>query len=497
MKYFDHAAAKLIAEFRRFVHITSMLIFLFTSLHITAQGLLFDDVLHEQQSKLPVYDDGSKSELEMLKGIYKVDLKPFCPEPQDQGFIASCTGWASGYGALTILNAIRNKWERKRDIITQNAFSALFIYNQIKKGSCDFGAYITDAAIFIRDKGDVLSKDYDKLKNKCDRDPTNQELEQALNFRIRDFISVFGPGDAGSFKIQRTKLSLAQKKPVVIGMSLMRNFQVIPKGYEYWYSTIGDTTNNGGHSMVVIGFDDGREAFEVMNSWGTNWGNDGFIWIKYRDFEKYVHYGYIFIPENETSGYFDKVASVDLRKPTYDETQTLSFFGENVQLKAGYYELSKGISSRGDLLQPVLLDTRKDIYFYLFSLDALNNIKVHWPRDALFDSRYEGSHESGFIALPNVNLPIPGRYSALRLSNTGNEYWCFLFSHQPIAKFNEYLALLRKNTNTDFNKKLKLVFGSKLLSGSRIKYAADRMHAESDMSNEGIVSMVLKLRIGG
>jgi hypothetical protein len=249
--------------------------------------------------------------------------------------------------------------------------------------------------------------------------------------------------------------------------------------------------------MVVVGFDDGREAFEVMNSWGTGWGNDGFIWIKYRDFEKYVHYGYIFIPENETSGYFDKVASVDFRKPTYDESQALSFFGENVQLKGGYYELSKGSSRRGDLIQPVLLDTRKDVYFYLFSMDALNNIKVHWPRDAVFDSRFEGSHESGFIALPQVNLSIPGKYSALRLGNTGNEYWCFLFSQQPISKFNEHLALLKKNTNPDFNKKLKSVFGSKLLSGSRIKYAPDRMHAESDMSNEEIIPMVLKLRIGG
>ena len=36
--------------------------------------------------------------------------------------------------------------------------------------------------------------------------------------------------------------------------------------------------------MVVIGYDDGLEAFEVLNSWGTHWGNNGFVWIKYKDF---------------------------------------------------------------------------------------------------------------------------------------------------------------------------------------------------------------------
>jgi Papain family cysteine protease len=464
---------------------------------VQAQGLLLDDVVHESLPKLPFFEEGNKAELETMKGIYKVDLKPFCPAPQDQGFIASCTGWASGYGALSILKAIEMGWEGQKDLITENALSALFIYNQIKKGSCDFGAYMSDAAILIRDKGDVLSKDFDKLKNKCDKLPNEQELKAAQAFRIKDFMTVFGSADPAGMKIQRTKLSLVQKKPVVIGLSLLKNFEGLTGGSEVWYPQIGDTTANGGHSMVVVGFDDGKEAFEVMNSWGSEWGKDGFVWIKYRDFGKYCHYGYVFIPEHEDVRFFDLVGSLTLRKPVYPDPNTLDFQEVQVQWKAGYYELRQGTSRKGDLLQPVLLEIRRDAYFYLFSVDAQNNIRVHWPRDGKLDQRFEGNHESAIITIPKVDLAIPGRYGALQLSTVGTEYWCGLISESPISKFNEYLNALRLNPTTDFSKRLKKVFGSLLLSPDRITYATDKLQAESDMTGGEIVPIILKLKIGG
>ncbi|MBK8503367.1 MAG: hypothetical protein IPL46_14795 [Saprospiraceae bacterium] len=153
-------------QFEDFVRLdfAIVLIFLSLALRLNGQGLLLDDPHYDLLPRVPDYNEGSKAELETLKDVFKVDLRPFCPVPQDQGFISSCTGWASGYGALTMLKAIKMGWNGQRDLITDNAFSALFVYNQVKKGSCDFGAYISDAAILIRDKGDIPAKDFDKLK---------------------------------------------------------------------------------------------------------------------------------------------------------------------------------------------------------------------------------------------------------------------------------------------------------------------------------------------
>ena len=47
--------------------------------------------------------------------------------------------------------------------------------------------------------------------------------------------------------------------------------------------------------MVVVGYDDYKNggSFEVMNSWGPEFGDNGFVWIKYTDVKKYLDEGYV------------------------------------------------------------------------------------------------------------------------------------------------------------------------------------------------------------
>ena len=35
------------------------------------------------------------------------------------------------------------------------------------------------------------------------------------------------------------------------------------------------------HAIDIVGWDDARKAWHVRNSWGTSWGEDGYIWVKY------------------------------------------------------------------------------------------------------------------------------------------------------------------------------------------------------------------------
>jgi cathepsin L len=39
--------------------------------------------------------------------------------------------------------------------------------------------------------------------------------------------------------------------------------------------------NNGAHMIVIVGWDDTRGAWLMRNSWGTDWGDGGYGWIKY------------------------------------------------------------------------------------------------------------------------------------------------------------------------------------------------------------------------
>ena len=37
----------------------------------------------------------------------------------------------------------------------------------------------------------------------------------------------------------------------------------------------------GGHCIVIVGYDDAKSLFLCANSWGTGWGDKGFCYIPY------------------------------------------------------------------------------------------------------------------------------------------------------------------------------------------------------------------------
>ncbi|MCC6807789.1 MAG: C1 family peptidase [Deltaproteobacteria bacterium] len=37
-----------------------------------------------------------------------------------------------------------------------------------------------------------------------------------------------------------------------------------------------------GHAMLIIGYDDAKQAFRVKNSWGTGFADDGYVWFSYQ-----------------------------------------------------------------------------------------------------------------------------------------------------------------------------------------------------------------------
>lgn len=43
----------------------------------------------------------------------------------------------------------------------------------------------------------------------------------------------------------------------------------------------GCTSGSVNHAIILCGWDDARGAWRLKNSWGTSWGESGFMWIKY------------------------------------------------------------------------------------------------------------------------------------------------------------------------------------------------------------------------
>lgn len=219
----------------------------------------------------------------------RVDLKPYCPSVKHQGQLSSCVGWALGYGALTIQRAIQHGCTDTRTI-THNASSALFLFNQIEKDEQGRGSKLTDAAAFLKTRGDCLARHFDHDIADGNKRPDSLLLAAAQSFAIAGYDELFSPQDLDSVKVGSVKAALAQHRPVTIGMAIRRNFMLL-RNARYWHPDLGDTTPAGGHALVVVGYDDHKQAFQLMNSWGKEWGREGFIWLKYKDFARFAKYG--------------------------------------------------------------------------------------------------------------------------------------------------------------------------------------------------------------
>ena len=96
--------------------------------------------------------------------------------------------------------------------------------------------------------------------------------------KIKQHTRLFKDDDIWNFKLAQVKKALANKKPVVIGIVCSKSFFDTKDVWD------GNTTDfRGGHALCIIGYDDTYQggAVEVMNSWGKEWGKEGFGWIKY------------------------------------------------------------------------------------------------------------------------------------------------------------------------------------------------------------------------
>ena len=54
--------------------------------------------------------------------------------------------------------------------------------------------------------------------------------------------------------------------------------------------------SEGRHAYVIVGFDQERQAFRLLNSWGPSWGQLGRAWVRVKDLQLLLSHGEACVP---------------------------------------------------------------------------------------------------------------------------------------------------------------------------------------------------------
>lgn len=262
-----------------------------------SRGAELDQSVYDQASVYEPLADNVKNPLPQ-----KFSLEQYCPTRLSQGSQGSCVGWASSYAARTIMHA-RETGQNPDQV----RFSPSFLYNQIALPNCQ-GAYIFKAMEHLKQRGDVPLKDFAYDVRSCSKSPTRAHYNKASNYKIPGYTRLSKGGNNYKTDLLAIKQHIAHGAPVVVGMMVGGTFMSHMRGKDKWIPTKGDYTKRGfgGHAMCVVGYDDYKfganmGGFQIMNSWGMDWGDKGMFWVSYDDFGRFTEEAYGMYPMGDAN----------------------------------------------------------------------------------------------------------------------------------------------------------------------------------------------------
>lgn len=196
-----------------------------------------------------------------------VDNTANFPAPGDQGSQGSCTAWAVGYALKSAQEIHKRSWSKTAE---SHLFSPSFIYNQIN-GGYDNGSSISAAMNLLTTQG-VCSRVY------CPYDDSDYITQPSNNAKAAAALYVASSWDTIQ-GISQIKSRIASGDGVVIGVKVYPDFDAVSSSNQV-YDTISGTSR-GNHAICLVGYNNSKNAFKFINSWGDSWGIGGYGWISY------------------------------------------------------------------------------------------------------------------------------------------------------------------------------------------------------------------------
>ena len=439
-------------------------------------------------------------------------LERYCPTPGDQGNHGTCVAFANGYGIATILYAKTHDLT-DRALIDKYVFSPTFLYEQIKSADdadCQNGSDPIDALMAMIKGGDALIT---TVPYNCGASLTDAAKAEAVNYKIQDASILFASAElmgndkwerTPQQKIDATKKALTEGTPVSTGFFLPESFSKVTGDlWDYQEGEVLGDWKHRGHALAVVGYDDTKYggSFRIMNSWGSDWADHGFVWVRYNDYAKWCAealqvYADPYTPEPAEKHHDDpkpepkpepKPDPKPEPKPQPEPENTYAL-GGNVEFRLNNdtkMEVTK-ISTRNlvvdedipeadkkeDLVAYRMIDTYssgtkfrfyittdEESYIYAFATDLTGKVNLLLPFDDLI-STHIGA---------NSVVAFPSDKKVIKMDEQkGTDYMLILYSKEKLDA--HQIAASMSNMSGSLSKKIKAALGDKLIEKDKIKY---------------------------
>jgi len=194
---------------------------------------------------------------------YSTDMLPI----RNQGRQGACYAFAA---------SSMKEWQEKKDNNLNVYLSPQFFYNHRfnvydENDNNDGGMYSRDVMKLLQTVGFCRESKFpyntQTTTNMKKDDIPNDIKEEAKNYIIKNYARVS--------TIEDLKKSLVVNGPCIITVPTYNT------GTRMWKKLSETQKRRGGHALLIVGYN--KSGFIIRNSWGYNWGNDGYCTFLYED----------------------------------------------------------------------------------------------------------------------------------------------------------------------------------------------------------------------
>ena len=207
--------------------------------------------------------------------ITSMDLSSMMPDVKDQGTQGACLAFS-----LTSIFEYLYKKKTGEDIDLSEQFLYYNARERAGQTEEDCGSVLNFAVESLAEKGICTEEkwQYGRAETTYNIRPSAEAYEDALDRKLAGAKNV-------ALDVDAIRSALSDGHPVVFSTKLYDSFGKGVAGFVSMPTaeerSLADESINRNHAMVICGYNDDARAFKVRNSWGTDFGNGGYVMMPY------------------------------------------------------------------------------------------------------------------------------------------------------------------------------------------------------------------------